>query len=150
MDLKDVASIAGKPGLYKVVKPTRNGVILETLDCSKKKLVANANSRVSILKEISIYTNTAEGTVLLEEVYKKIYQKYKDVLPVSIKDDSNTLLNFVEEIIPEFDREKVYPSDAKKIVAWYSLLLENYPEQFNFSNSSNEEGSELIEKVEKS
>ena len=77
MDLRDVAAIAGKPGLYKVIKPTRTGVILETLDAEKKKLVANANSRVSILKEISIYTNTAEGTVLLEEVYEKLYRLFR-------------------------------------------------------------------------
>ena len=137
MDLRDVAAIAGKPGLYRVVKPTRTGVILETLDNQKKKLVANANSRVSILKEISIYTNTAEGTVLLEEVYKKMYEEYNSELPVSTKDDAETLLNFVEEVIPNFDREKVYPSDAKKLVGWYKLLLENYPEQFNFEEEDN-------------
>lgn len=132
MDLRDVAAIAGKPGLYKVIKPTRTGVILETLDVQKKKLVANTNSRVSILKEISIYTNNAEGTVLLEEVYEKMYKLYKADLPVSSKDNADTLLNFVGEIIPEFDREKVYPSDAKKLISWYSLLIENYPEQFVF------------------
>jgi hypothetical protein len=132
MDLRDVASIAGKGGLYKVVKPTKSGVILETLDDSKKKLVANANSRVSILKEISIYTTTVEGTVLLEDVFKIIFDKYGDTLPVKSKDDSATLLAFLGEIVPEFDGEKVYPSDAKKVVSWYNLLFKHYPEQFVF------------------
>ena len=132
MDLKDVASIAGKGGLYKVVKPTKSGVILETLDDSKKKLVANANSRVSILKEISIYTTTAEGTVLLEDVFKTMFEKFGDTLPVKPKDDSKTLLKFLGEIVPEFDDEKVYPSDAKKVVTWYNLLFQHYPEQFVF------------------
>jgi len=132
MDLRDVASISGKGGLYKVVKPTKSGVILETLDDSKKKIVANANSRVSILKEISIYTTTAEGTVLLEQVFKIMFDKYGETLPVKPKDDTKTLLNFLGEIVPEFDVDKVYPSDAKKVVSWYNLLLKHYPEQFVF------------------
>jgi hypothetical protein len=132
MDLRDVASIAGKGGLYKVVKPTKSGVILETLDESKKKIVANANSRVSILKEISIYTTTAQGTVLLEDVFKIMFDKYGETLPVKPKDDTKTLLGFLGEIVPEFDSEKVYPSDAKKVVTWYNLLFKHYPSQFTF------------------
>lgn len=132
MDLKDVASVAGKGGLFKVVKPTRSGVILEALDGSNKKLVANANSRVSILKEISIYTTTAEGTILLEDVFKIIHQKHKTKLPVSTKNSNAELLSFLKEIVPEYDEEKVYASDAKKVVNWYNLLLNNYPEQFDF------------------
>ena len=132
MDLKDVASIAGKGGLFKVIKPTKSGVILETLDDSKKKLVANANSRVSILKEISIYTTTVEGTVLLEDVFKTIFEKHNDTLPVNPKDSSEDLIKFLSDIVPDFDEEKVYPSDAKKVVSWYNLLLKHYPEQFVF------------------
>jgi len=132
MDLRDVASIAGKGGLYKVVKPTKSGVILETLDDSKKKIVANANSRVSILKEISIYTTTAEGTVLLENIFKKMFDTYGETLPVKPKDDAQTLLKFLGELVPEYDTDKVYPSDAKKVVTWYNLLFKHYPEQFVF------------------
>ena len=60
MTLKEIASVSGKPGLYKVVKPTRTGIILETIDDQKKKLIANTNSRVSLLKEISLYTTSDE------------------------------------------------------------------------------------------
>ncbi|MDB4834975.1 DUF5606 domain-containing protein [Cyclobacteriaceae bacterium] len=138
MDLKDVASIAGKGGLFKVVKPTRTGVILETLDDSQKKIVANANSRVSILKEISIYTTSAEGTVLLEEVFKIIHEKYNKELPVSSKASSKELFDFLREIVPDFDEEKVYPSDAKKVVSWYNMLLKHYPSQFEFDKEEKE------------
>ncbi len=138
MDLKDVASVAGKGGLFKVVKPTRSGVILEALDGSNKKLVANANSRVSILKEISIYTTTGEGTILLEDVFKAIHKKHKTELPVSTKNTNNELLSFLKDIVPEYDEEKVYASDAKKVVNWYSLLLNNYPEQFVFQEEEPE------------
>ena len=72
MDLKEIASVSGKPGLYRVVKPTRTGIILETIDDTKKKLVANANSRVSLLKEISIYTTSDEGSINLAKVFETI------------------------------------------------------------------------------
>lgn len=138
MDLKDVASVAGKGGLFKVVKPTRSGVILEALDGSKKKLVANANSRVSILKEISIYTTSAEGTILLEDVFKLIHEKYNTDLPVTTKSSNQELLDFLAEIVTDYDDEKVYASDAKKVVSWYNLLLSNYPEQFVFEEDKEE------------
>lgn len=138
MDLKDVASVAGKGGLFKVVKPTRSGVILEALDGSKKKLVANANSRVSILKEISIYTTSAEGTILLEDVFKLIHEKYNADLPVTTKSSNQELLDFLAEIVTDYDDEKVYASDAKKVVSWYNLLLSNYPEQFVFEEDKEE------------
>ena len=116
MDLKQFAAVAGKSGLYKVVKPTRSGVILEALDEKKSKCVANANSRVSLLKEISIYTTDADGAVLLEEVFQTIHDKYGKSLPVNTKDDSNTLGNFLSEIVPEYDEDRVYHSDMKKLV----------------------------------
>ena len=87
MDLKDIASVSGKRGLYKVLKPTRSGVILETLDETRKKLVASANSRVSILKEISIYTTGAESSVLLEDVFMKIHAIYGFELTTDAKSD---------------------------------------------------------------
>ena len=67
MEFSDLASVSGKGGLWKVLKPARTGVVLESLDGSNKKMVANMHSKVSILSEISIYTNTAEGTVPLED-----------------------------------------------------------------------------------
>lgn len=72
MDLKDIAAVSGKSGLYKVLKPTRNGVILESIDEQKTKFIANANTRVSLLKEISIYTDGKEASVPLEDVFSRI------------------------------------------------------------------------------
>ena len=71
MTLADIASISGKGGLFKVVAPTKSGVILESLDDAKTKLVATTSHKLSLLHEISIYTTTKEGTVPLEEVLKK-------------------------------------------------------------------------------
>jgi hypothetical protein len=131
MDLKEIASISGKSGLFRVLKPTRAGVILESLDEQRTRSVAGPQSRVSLLKEISIYTTDAEGSVPLEEVFRKIYAKYSDqALPVDSKADTDALGDFMAEVLPEYDRDRVYPSDMKKLVLWYSLLVNHLPEFF--------------------
>ncbi len=131
MDLKEIAAISGKSGLFRVLKPTRAGVILESLDEQRTRSVAGPQSRVSLLKEISIYTTDAEGSVPLEEVFRKIYAKYGDQpLPVDNKADTDALGDFVGEVLPEYDRDRVYPSDMKKLVLWYTLLVNHLPEFF--------------------
>ncbi len=139
MDLKQFAAVAGKSGLYKVVKPTRSGVILEALDEKKSKCVANANSRVSLLKEISIYTTDAEGAVLLEEVFQTINDKYGKDLPVSAQDDVNALSGFLTEIVPEYDEDRVYHSDMKKLVTWYQTIASYAPEAFEKAEEDKKE-----------
>ncbi|MBD0257254.1 MAG: DUF5606 domain-containing protein [Cytophagales bacterium] len=131
MDLKEIAAISGKSGLFRVLKPTRAGVILESLDEQRTRSVAGPQSRVSLLKEISIYTTDAEGSVPLEEVMRKIHAKYGDQpLPVDNKADADALGDFVGEVLPEYDRDRVYPSDMKKLVLWYTLLVNHLPEFF--------------------
>jgi hypothetical protein len=87
-------------------------------------MVLGPNHRVSLLKEISIYTTDTEGAVPLNLVFEKIREKYGQKLPCSPKDDSGTLFSFLGDILPEFDAEKVYHSDVKKLVSWYNLLSE--------------------------
>ena len=130
MDLKDIASISGKSGLYKVVKPTRTGVILEAIDAQKLKVVANANNRVSLLKEISVYTTGEESSKPLEEIFEKIHSTFGDKIGVDSKSTPQELTSFLEKVVPDYDTEKVYVSDIKKIVTWYSTLATFYPERF--------------------
>ncbi|GAB4134043.1 MAG: hypothetical protein OHK0045_19570 [Raineya sp.] len=128
MELKEIAAISGKEGLYRVLKPARNGVIVETLDAQKKKIAVSAAGKVSILKEISIYTTTKEGSIALKDVFILMHQKYQGSLPLDSKADSADLMNFIAELLPEFDPEKVYPSDVKKLVKWYGILFSQAPE----------------------
>jgi hypothetical protein len=130
MDLKDIASVSGKSGLYKIVKPTRTGVILETIDEHKIKIIANANNRVSLLKEISVYTNGEESSKPLENIFEKIHEKFGTKLTVDPRSSPKELSTFLEEVIPDYDKEKVYASDIKKIVNWYGTLIHHYPERF--------------------
>ena len=139
MELKDIASIAGKSGLFKVLKPTRTGVILESLDEEKKKTIVGANARVSLLKEISIYTTSAESSLMLETVFDSIYKKHKAELPVTSKSDAAELESFLETIVPDYDTERVYLSDIKKLVSWYSTLVKFAPELFSTKKEESED-----------
>jgi hypothetical protein len=127
-DLSEVASISGKGGLYKVLKPGRTGVILESLDEKKIRLVTNPNHKVSILAEISVYTNTEEGAVPLEDLFKRIYKEFGDDPGVDSKSSNEEFMSFLEYILPEYDTTRVYPSDVKKLVNWYGILLREAPE----------------------
>lgn len=130
MELTEIASISGKGGLYKVLKPGKSGVLLESLDASKSRVVATATQRMSLLSEISIYTTTKEGTVSLDEVLKKINKEFKDDLGVDGNSDASELKAFLKSVLPAYDENRVYVSDIKKLVKWYSVLLENAPEIF--------------------
>lgn len=128
MTLSEIATVAGKGGLYKVVAPTKSGVILESIDEAKTKLVATSTHKLSLLNEISIYTTTKEGTVALADVLKKIKEEYGDDPGVDGNSDSAELKSFLKSILPEFDESRVYTSDIKKLVKWYEILLKHAPE----------------------
>ena len=131
MKLTDIASVSGKGGLFRVVSPTKSGVILESLDAAKTKLVASGNQRVSILEEISIYTTTKEGTVPLKQVLVKINKEYGNDLGVDADSDASELKSFLQSVLPEFDQERVYVSDIKKLVKWYGVLMAHVPDVFS-------------------
>jgi hypothetical protein len=128
MTLSEIATVSGKGGLFKVLAPTKSGVILESLDESKTKLVATTNHKLSLLNEISIYTTTKEGTVALAEVLKKISKEYGDDLGVDANSETNELKSFLKSILPDFDENRVYTSDIKKLVKWYAILSKYAPE----------------------
>ncbi|MGC3948070.1 MAG: DUF5606 domain-containing protein [Chryseolinea sp.] len=130
MTLAEIATVSGKGGLFKIVSPTKSGVILESLDEQKTKLVATTNHRLSLLHEISIYTTTKEGTVPLEAILKKIHADYGADPGVDANADPSELKAFVKSVLPEYDESRVYVSDIKKLVRWYAVLLKYVPEIF--------------------
>jgi Fe2+ transport system protein B len=130
MELKEIASISGKGGLFKIMKPGKAGVILESLDAAKLKLVAGGKERMSVLSEISIYTTTKEGTESLQEVIKKIKKQFGAEIGVTPESDNAKLKAFLKSVLPEYDEDRVYVSDIKKLVKWYSILLLEAPEVF--------------------
>ncbi len=139
MEYKDLASIAGKPGLYKIVKPTRVSVIVESLDSKKSKLVINANQRISVLEDISIYTNTVEGSEPLKQVFQKIYEDFGDDPDLDKNASNSELISFFKSVLPEYDQDKVYPSDIKKVVRWYNILMQQAPQLISGVSASGDE-----------
>ena len=142
MEFKDIAAVAGKGGLFIILKPTKTGVILESLDEHKTKLVASVHNKVSVLEEISLYTTDQEGTAPLKEVLQKIYAEFGDDPGVDKNSDADELKSFMAHLLPEYDKDRVYVSDIKKMVNWYNVLLNEAPELLKASEKSSEEAAE--------
>src|SRR5688572_16954599 len=145
MTLADLATVSGKGGLFKVLAPTKSGVILESLDEAKTKMVATTNHRLSLLHEISIYTTTREGNIPLEDVFKKIDKDFGDDPGVDGNSDADELKAFMKSILPEYDENRVYTSDIKKLVRWYGLIRKYAPEVLKESAVENKDGEAKAE-----
>lgn len=120
MNLESIISITGKPGLYKVVSQTKNGLIVETIP-DGKRIPVYASEKVSALTDISIYTNDSD--VPLVEIYEKLYKKTGGKASVSHKLSADELKNALLEIVENFDQDRVYNSDIKKMFQWFNVLI---------------------------
>ncbi len=141
MKFEEIASVAGKGGLFKVLSPSKSGVILESMDEKKTKLVVGADARVSILSEISIYTHSDEGSSPLEDVMSKIHSEFDGDTGLDKNSDPDELKSFLKHILPDYDEERVYVSDIKKLVTWYNTLAQKFPAVFQKEEAPNEEAS---------
>jgi hypothetical protein len=119
MNIKGIIAISGRPGLFKVVAQSKNSVIVESM-IDKKRFPAYASEKISTLEDISIFTY--DDDVKLIDVFKTIFDKYQGAECVSHKSDAKELSKTLIEILPNYDQERVYPSDVKKIFQWYNLL----------------------------
>ena len=146
MEFKEIATVSGKGGLFKILNPTRSGVILETMDEKKTKLVVNANSKVSVLHEISVYTTDSEGTVALEEVLRKVHKEFKGDTGLTKTSENEELKSFLKHVLPTYDAERVYVSDIRKLVNWYSILVQEAPEVFEAPKEESKEEEAAAEK----
>jgi len=120
MDLSKIITISGKHGLFKVIAQSKNSVIVESLS-DKKRFPVYSASKVVSLDEISVFTTDEDKP--LKEILLKIFEKENEKPTPDFKNDSSALSKYFEEILPEFDKERVYVSDIKKIINWYNLLV---------------------------
>ena len=121
MKLEKVLTISGKPGLYQLEKRTRSGFLAISLSDGKKVSVSMQNN-VSLLSEIAVYT--LEEEIPLKDVFAAIKKKEDGKnTSISHKDNKETLEEYFFEVLPNYDEDKVYPSDIKKIIQWYNILL---------------------------
>ena len=120
MNLEKILAIAGKPGLFELKVQTRSGFLVESL-LDGKKITVGLRSNVSLLTEISMYTYTAEKALV--EIMRAIAVKENEgSTAVSPKEDTIKLLDYFKEILPDYDEDRVYASDIKKVLNWYNIL----------------------------
>jgi hypothetical protein len=144
MDLKEILSIQGKRGLYKLVSQGKNNIIVESLTDHSRMPVFGSN-QTSSLNSICIYTYTED--IPLEKILKRIFQltKGEKISEDKIKDNAE-LKNFMREITPDYDENKVHVSDMKKLFSWYNILLEN--DLASFEDIDEDMDEDIDEKTE--
>jgi len=128
MNLEKILSISGKPGLFKIISQGKKNLIVESL-VDKKRFPVSALNNVSALGDIAIYTYDEE--VPLKEVLKNIFTKENGEKALDPNTDKKLLLDYFREVLPEYDEERVYASNFKKIVQWYNVLIAS---GFDFSD----------------
>jgi len=119
--LKGILAITGQPGLYKVISEGKNNVVIESL-LTGKKSTAYADAKMSTLEDIAIYTLTED--IPLKKIFRKISEKENGGQAIDVKSSPDELKKYFEEILPDYDKSRVYGSDVKKVISWYNLLNE--------------------------
>lgn len=138
--LKQIANVAGYSGLYRILKPGRAGVIVESLDDKKAKTMMGPTARVSVLNDISIYVDddSNEQSVSLGDVLLAINETYGETLTVDPKGSNDELAEFMASVVPNYDRDRVRNADIKKLITWYGILRQHAPEVFEKSMEAEE------------
>jgi hypothetical protein len=119
MDLSGIISISGRPGLFKVIAQGKNNIIVESI-IDKKRFPAYSSDRISALEDISIYTHDDDRP--LKDIFDKFHQKLDGKAAPSHKEDIVALQEFLSDILPDYDEERIYISDIQKLFQWYNIL----------------------------
>lgn len=128
--LKSILFISGKPGLYKLISKGKNMLVVESISAEKKRFPVYGSDKITSLADIAIYTDSEE--VALKNVLTSIKEKEKGE-PIALdtkKATPDQLKDYLAEVLPNFDRNRVYPNDIKKMINWYNILLENGMAEF--------------------
>ncbi len=140
MEFSKIISIAGKPGLFQAVSQTKTGFIVESLT-DKKRFPIPSTNNVSLLENIAIYTYEEEIPLLT--VFKSMSEKAEGKEAISHKESGNKLTAYFSEVLPDYDEERVYTSNIKKVIQWYNLLI-----KAGLDFSAIEEAEENTEEVQ--
>ncbi|MDY7393699.1 DUF5606 domain-containing protein [Aureibaculum sp. 2210JD6-5] len=136
MTLEKIVAITGKPGLYEIVSQTKGGLLVQSL-IDKKRMPVNAMQNVSVLNDIAIYTY--EDEMPLRNILKNMAEKLNNKEALSHKESNDKLKSFFSEVLPNYDEERVYASNIKKVVQWYNVLAAT---NFDFSSIKEESDEE--------
>ena len=120
MEFNKIIAVTGKPGLFQVISQSKNAIIVESL-MDKKRLAINATQNVSLLENIAIYTY--EEDMPLQNVFITMFEKTEGKEALSHKENDKKLTAFFEEVLPNYDAERVYVSNIKKVIQWFNILV---------------------------
>ncbi len=119
MDLSTILSISGKPGLFKLISQTKTGALVESL-IDSKRYPAFLNEKISSLADISIFT--VNDDISLQKAFQAIYKKENGGECINHKAPEKEIIAYMREVLPDFDEDRVYVSDMRKLFSWYNLL----------------------------
>ena len=133
MEFEKIIAVSGKPGLFQIISQSKNAVIAESL-LDNKRVAINASSNISLLDNIAIYSY--EGDVKLATIFKTMFEKEGGKETISHKSSNQEVLSYFLEVLPDFDEDRVYASNIKKVIQWYNLLVKS---GMDFSQIKDEE-----------
>ena len=122
MNLEGIINISGKTGLFKIISKNKNNIIIESLSDGKRSAL-NSNNNANLLEEIGIYTY--EDTKPLSEIFNNIAKKENSNKSINHKSSNQQLIDYFREIVENYDEDRVYTSDIKKVIQWYNILQDN-------------------------
>ncbi len=143
--LKDVLAISGQSGLYKRVSEASNKLIVESLETGKRMPVFSS-LKISALEDIAIYTEEEE--MPLVEIFHKIYEMEDGGEAISHKASANELKSYFAQVLPDYDKDRVYVSDIKKVIQWYNILSKKGLITPKKTESSNENETDKAKNIE--
>lgn len=123
---QNILAISGKPGLYLMIARGSSTVIVETLDQQKKRFNVSARDRITSLNDVSIYTDDGEDVKLMQVFESMKAHEQGKAVDMDVKNaGKEQLADYVAEVLPNFDRDRVYPNDMRKLISWYNILVNN-------------------------
>ena len=139
---QNILAISGKPGLYRLLSRGRNTLVVESVDAAKKRHSVGVRDRITSINDISIYTDDEDVPLLT--VFKNMFEKEggKAVAVDAKKASKDELAEYLGSVLPNFDRDRVYPNDMKKIILWYNILVENGYTDFELPKEDEEPAEE--------
>jgi len=131
IELKDIVSISGHSGLFKSIKPTRHGLVVESLDDQKKRSVKQSQDHeMATLEDIGVYTTGKEETLPLSTILWRLHAEFAALVHTDLYDTPDKLCTLMGRIVPNYDPKRVHASSIRKIIHWYNILVEHIPELF--------------------
>ena len=120
MELKDIVAVSEMPGLYKMVTPRNNGLVIEDFDTGKRKFAPMRKHSFTPMESVAIYTMT--DTIEIGTVFKRMLEQIEDNPVISPKSSSAEIMEYFADIVPDYDEDKVFTNDVKKVIKWFNFL----------------------------